>query len=32
MKARGVSKRMTGMTVRKPESRYEDLESGATVP
>ncbi len=31
MKVRGVSKRMTAMTVRRPESRYQDLESGATV-
>jgi len=31
MKVRGVSKRMTGTTVKQPESRYQDLESGATV-
>jgi hypothetical protein len=31
MKVRQVSKRMIGETIRQPESRYQDLESGTTV-
>ena len=31
MKVRRVGKRMIGTTIRQPESRYQDLESGTTV-